>query len=100
MTEMLLQSQEIDVNAGQANNDLYIIDLLPAIPDSWVNGSVKGLRARGGFELDIVWEKKQMKTVSIKSVGGTECKIRYNGKIVDFIFQKDQIRILSPEDFK
>lgn len=100
MTEMLLQSQEIDVNAEQANHDLYIVDILPALPDSWVNGSVKGLRARGGFEVDIVWENKQMKTVTIKSVGGTVCKIRYNGKIVDFIFQKNQIRILSPEDFK
>lgn len=65
-----------------------------------INGSVKGLRARGGFEVAIIWENKLMKTVSIKSVGGTACKVRYNGKIVDFNFQKNQTKILSLEDFK
>lgn len=100
MTEMVLQSQELYLDAEQPNADFYIIDILPALPDAWVNGSVKGLRARGGFEVDIIWENKLMKTVRIKSVGGTACKVRYNGKIVDFIFQKNQIRILSPEDLK
>lgn len=88
LTEMLLQSQT------------GVIDLLPALPDAWINGSVKGLRARGGFEVAIIWENKLMKTVSIKSVGGTACKVRYNGKIVDFNFQKNQTKILSLEDFK
>jgi alpha-L-fucosidase 2 len=88
MTEMVLQSQ-----AG-------VIDLLPALPDAWINGSVKGLRARGGFEVAIIWGNKLMKTVRIKSVGGTACKVRYNGKIVDFVFQQNQTRILSAEDFK
>lgn len=41
-----------------------------------------------------------MKTVRIKSVGGTGCKVRYNGKTVDFNFEKNQTRILSAEDFK
>jgi alpha-L-fucosidase 2 len=100
MTEMVLQSQESYSNEEQPNKDFYVIDILPALPDTWVNGAVKGLRARGGFELDVIWENKLMKTVRLKSVGGTACKVRYNGKIVDFIFQKNQIRTLSAEDFK
>lgn len=100
MTEMVLQSQELYLDAEQPNANFYIIDILPALPDAWINGSVKGLRARGGFEVDVVWENKLMKTVKLKSVGSTACKVRYNGKIVDFNFQKNQTRILSAEDFK
>jgi len=49
------------------------IHLLPALPDAWKDGSVKGLRCRGGFELEeMTWENGQIKTVIIKSnIGGT-----------------------------
>jgi alpha-L-fucosidase 2 len=71
MSEMLLQSQ-----AGEIN-------LLPALPGAWPAGSVKGLRARGGFEVAIVWEKGQLKTATITSVTGTACRVRYKDKTVD-----------------
>ncbi|WP_404818029.1 glycoside hydrolase family 95-like protein [Reichenbachiella ulvae] len=51
------------------------IHLLPALPTAWDRGEVKGLKARGGFEVDIKWSKGVMESAEVKSALGGLCVI-------------------------
>jgi len=70
ISEMLLQNQD----------DFMVV--LPALPDSWKMGSVKGLKARGGFEFDMVWKNKVVETLTIKSLFGGLCRIGSSVELV------------------
>lgn len=69
VAEMLVQSDENQIT------------LLPALPKAWETGSVKGLKARGGFELDLNWEKGKLTSVAVYSKPGTETTLAYEGKL-------------------
>ncbi len=69
--EMLLQSQ----------ND--VIHLLPALPEAWPKGELKGLKARGGFEVDLAWADGRLTEVRIQSLKGRPMSVQYGKQVID-----------------
>lgn len=63
----------------QSHNDY--IELLPATPKNWSNGEVKGLKARGNFEVDFVWSEGKVKSVKIKSLTQPFANVLMNGRM-------------------
>ena len=86
--EMLLQSHRRN-DKGET-----ILDLLPALPGFWPEGSVSGLRARGAFEVDIAWKEGVVTKVVIESIGGLPCEIQIGSKRVSLSLKKGERREL------
>ena len=56
IAEMLLQSQDTYTDPSNPRAECHVLELLPALPDAWPSGSLSGLRARGGFQVDMTWK--------------------------------------------
>jgi alpha-L-fucosidase 2 len=72
IAEMLMQSYSGEVS------------LLPALPKEWAQGHVRGLRARGGFELEFSWKNQKLAGVTVRSLLGGVCHLRYGEKVKEF----------------
>ena len=77
IAEMLLQSHGGEVH------------LLPALPEAWSQGSVHGLKARGGFEISMAWAAGELTEVTILSRFGNDCRVRVAGS--------DEVRTVNTE---
>ena len=76
IAEMLLQSHRTEQVNGE---DLVVLDILPALPESWRSGSVE-LRARGGFRAGITWADGQLTGLQLQADRDSRCLICIDGK--------------------
>ena len=88
VTELLLQSH------------MGFIQLLPALPDAWEEGSVEGLLARGNFEVDLRWSNGQLMEAVITSNAGQPCQVRYGDQTLSFKTKKGQTYTITSVDGK
>ncbi len=96
IAEMLLQSHHRMPDTKPAEL-AFVIDLLPALPDkTWPEGSVTGLRARGGFEVDIVWKDGKLTQAVIRSLQGNRCQLRYGQQTKSLNLKKNQSYTWQP----
>ena len=72
ITEMLLQSH------------MGFIQLLPALPDAWKDGSIQGVCAKGNFEIDMIWKDGLLQEATLLSKAGENCTVKYAGKTISF----------------
>ncbi|HEX5788233.1 MAG TPA: glycoside hydrolase family 95 protein, partial [Woeseiaceae bacterium] len=77
ITEMLLQSH-VRLGEDPAGGDLrFELEILPALPSAWPDGAVTGLRARGGFDVDVQWAEGCLAAATVRSRLGREARLRY-----------------------
>lgn len=78
ITEMLMQSHDGEIN------------LLPALPLAWPQGNIKGIVARGGFEVDIIWNEGILQSLKINSRLGNTLKLHYGDVVKEYPTVKGQ----------
>lgn len=88
IAEMLLQSHGKD------------IVLLPALPQKWAKGAVKGLRARGGFEIDMAWDNGKLTSVKVKSLAGNPLRLATKEGLLKKNTSQGEVYEFSPADFQ
>lgn len=78
VVEMLVQSNENEIR------------LLPALPDAWETGTIKGICARGGFELEMHWDKKRLSKLIISSKLGGKTTLIYGNQTKSILLKKGE----------
>jgi alpha-L-fucosidase 2 len=98
---------QIDGNFGYASgvcemllqSHMDFVHLLPALPDAWKAGSVAGLRARGGLEVDLSWADGKLAKANLKSVMGTRYTLRYGQTMIPVELKAGESREIVLKDF-
>jgi len=100
---------QIDANFGYAaavsemlvQSHMGYIHLLPALPKAWLEGSIRGFRVRGGYELDLEWKDGQLTKAALHGISNKPGKVQVrSGKdTCTFALAKGESRMLRASDF-
>jgi len=88
IAEMLLQSHGPE------------IQLLPALPSAWPDGSVKGLCARGGFQASLYWKDRRLQSATLTNQIGGSCAVRYQTQVIHVTVKPKGNVHLSAKSFR
>jgi alpha-L-fucosidase 2 len=99
---------QIDGNFGYASglcemlvqSHMGVVHLLPSLPAAWPTGAITGLKARGGFEVDIEWQEGRLVQATLRSLNGNPCKVRYGAMTKEIELKVGESRTLSGTDFE
>lgn len=91
--EMLLQSHLQNIEGS------YYQDILPALPSALPDGSIKGIRGRGGFEFNIEWKAGHLDKLEVRSLLGNKLLLRYKGKTKALATKAAQLIRFTASDF-
>jgi alpha-L-fucosidase 2 len=96
---------QIDCNFGYAagvgemlaQSQTGVIEFLPALPKAWPAGAVTGLRARGGYEVDIEWNEGRLTRATIHNVSGPDggCALSYRGATLKIPVPRGESRVFT-----
>jgi alpha-L-fucosidase 2 len=92
IAEALLQSHAPSTGSGQEE-----ISLLPALPDGWPDGSISGLRARGGFEVSMRWKDHKLTSAEIHGNNAGACNVRYGRNTIAVSLKAGQTMRLNAD---
>ena len=95
IAEMLLQSHRKEQND---DDGLVVLDILPALPAAWPEGKVTGLRARGGFEVDMAWQARRLTSLVVHAVKDGECIVHANGRTRHLDLRAGDARKVAMDD--
>ena len=84
IVQMLLQDQEGDIH------------LLPALPAAWPAGHVDGLRTRGGFVVDITWDRSALTQAGVRATRAAVARVRYRGQTREYRLRAGQSVVFRP----
>ncbi|HUV62456.1 MAG TPA: glycoside hydrolase family 95 protein [Sedimentisphaerales bacterium] len=79
VSQMILQSHP----ESAAPDSRPVIHLLPALPDAWPHGEIRGWRVRGGGTVDMIWQDSELVTATLRSTLGRPITVRYGAKSID-----------------
>lgn len=106
LAEMLLQSHlRVDADgtpdAQGSNKHNFLIELLPALPGGWPEGYVRGLCARGGYEVDLEWRQARLQSCSLRNVSASsgQAWVRYGDRTTSISVPVGKSVRLTPENF-
>ncbi|NJO02336.1 MAG: glycoside hydrolase family 95 protein, partial [Bacteroidia bacterium] len=85
VAEMLLQSHQ------------GVLHLLPALPHAWPQGEIRGIRGRGGYEIDIAWREGKLAKVTLRPSQTGTCRLRYGEQVVQLGVQAGQVYYLNDQ---